>query len=111
MKSDISNNELYELEMVLSDFKLEYETLQTERAAKWRLHFIISFSISFLLVFNQPYYWWVSLAVAGYFAGTLFTMLRQRAKTSTQIIEHQQQLELVRLLRKFQASPYSEKEE
>ena len=107
MKSDISNNELYELEMVLSDFKLEYETLQTERAAKWRLHFIISF----LLVFNQPYYWWVSLAVAGYFAGTLFTMLRQRAKTSTQIIEHQQQLELVRLLRKFQASPYSKKGE
>jgi len=49
--------------------------------------------------------------VVGYFAGILFTMLHQRAKTSTQIHEHQQQLELARLLKKFQVPPlYSEKE-
>jgi hypothetical protein len=34
-------------------------------------------------------------------------MLRQNAKTHDQIIEHQQQLRLVRLLRQFKASPYS----
>ena len=108
MKSDVSNSEIDTLEKVLNDFKKEWRESQTRRASKWRLSFFISFVIALILSIYSSSFWWVGLIVITYFAGSLFTMLRQNAKTHDQIIEHQQQLKLVRLLRKFQASPYSE---
>jgi len=108
MKSDVSNSEIDTLERVLNDFKHEWKESQTRRASKWRLYFFISFVIAIALSLYSSSFWWVGLIVIAYFAGSLFTMLRQNAKTHDQIIEHQQQLKLVRLLRKFQASPYSE---
>ncbi len=108
MKNDVSNNEIDALERVLSDFKTEWEVLQTRRAAKWRITFFISFALTLILSMLSPSFWWVGVAVIAYFAGSLFSILRQNAKTSSQIVEHQQQLKLVKLLRKFQTSPYSE---
>lgn len=107
MKTDVSQSEIDKLEKVLSDFKEEWETLQSKRASKWRLYFLISFMLAVLIAVNEPSYWWLGIIVIGYFAGSLFAMLRQRAKTSSQITEHQKQLKLVRLLRNFQTSPYS----
>lgn len=107
MKTDVSLNEIDKLERTLNDFEEEWENLQTNREIKWRTHFLISAVMSLLIVFFDPSFWWLGLIVIGYFAGSLFNMLRQRAKTSYQILEHQKQLKLVRLLRNFQASPYN----
>ncbi len=107
MNSDVGNSEIDTLEKVLDDFKIEWEGSQSRRAAKWRLTFFISFIITLSLSLFSPSFWWVSLVVIAYFAGSLFTILRQNAKTNDQIVEHQQQLRLVRLLRRFQTSPYS----
>ncbi len=109
MKSDVSSSEIDSLEKVLNDFEHEWNESQTRRASKWRLYFFVSFVIALVLSIYSSSFWWVGLIVIAYFAGSLFTMLRQNAKTNNQIVEHQQQLKLVRLLRKFQASPYSEK--
>lgn len=108
MKSDVSRSEIDRLEKVLDDFKYEWSISQAHRAAKWRLTFFISFIIALTLSLLVPAFWWLGIAVIAYFAGSLFTLLRQNAKTSEKIVEHQQQLKLVRLLRKFKASPYSE---
>jgi hypothetical protein len=108
MKTDVGRSEIDTLEKVLNDFKIEWEDSQSRRAAKWRITFFISFIITLALSLFSPAFWWLSLVVIAYFAGSLFTILRQNAKTNDQIVEHQQQLRLVRLLRKFQASPYSE---
>ncbi len=108
MNSDSSKSEIDALEKVLSDFKTEWENSQAQRAAKWRLRFFISFIITLALTFYSTAFWWLGIIVIAYFAGSLFAMLKQNAKTNDQIVEHQQQLRLVRLLRKFQASPYSE---
>ena len=108
MKHDVSQNEIDKLEKILYDFKDEWEALQSHRASKWRLSFFISFIVTLSVSLLYPFLWWLGIIVIGYFAGTLYSMLRQNAKTSTQINEHQQQLKLVKLLRKFQASPYSE---
>jgi len=109
MKSDVSNSEIEALERVLNDFKHEWNESQTRRASKWRFSFAICFLIALGLSFYSSSFWWIGLAVITYFAGSLYSMLRQNAKTHGRIIEHQQQLKLVRLLRKFKASPYSEK--
>ncbi len=110
MNSDANNNEIDALEKVLNDFKIEWELSQNKRAGKWRLTFFISFIITLALSLYSSEFWWLGIAVIAYFAGSLFSMLRKNAKTNDQIIEHQQQLKLVRLLRKFQTSPYSESE-
>lgn len=107
MNSNVSSNEIDTLEKVLNDFENEWDVLQTHRAAKWRLSFFISFIIVLVLSLYSPSFWWLEIVIIAYFAGSLFMMLRQNAKTTVQIIEHQQQLKLVRLLRNFQASPYS----
>jgi hypothetical protein len=107
MKTDISNNEIDKLEKVLRDFKDEWETSQSHRAFKWRLYFLISFVVVLLITLNYPAYWWLGIVVIGYFAGSLFTMLRLRAKTNYQIIEHQKQLRLARLSSKFPMVPFS----
>jgi len=108
MKTDIAKSEIDALEKVLNDFKSEWKNSQTLRAEKWRKTFFISFILTLALSLYSSSFWWLGIAVIAYFAGSLFSMLRQNAKTHGQIIEHQQQLRLVRLLRKFQASPYSE---
>ncbi len=109
MKNDVTNSEIDTLEKVLYDFENDWEVSQKERAVKWRLSFFISFIITLIISIFLPALWWTGIAVIAYFAGSLYSLLRQNAKTSEQIIEHQQQLKLVRLLRKFEASPYSEK--
>lgn len=109
MNSDISNNEIDKLEKVLNDFEDEWENTQSRRASKWRISFFISFVVIVVISIFEPSFSWLGIVVIGYFAGSLYSMLRQRAKTTHQIIEHQKQLKLVRLLRKFHASPYSEK--
>lgn len=108
MKSDVNNNEIDALEKVLNDFKLEWEVLQARRAVKWRVTFFISFVLILVLSMLSPSFWWAGVAVIAYFAGSLFSILRLNAKVSSQIIEHQQQLKLVRFLRKFKSLPYSE---
>ena len=108
MISDVGKSEIDALEKVLSDFKIEWEHSLKRRTAKWRLTFLVSFIVALGLSLISPAFWWLEIVVIAYFAGSLFSLLRQNAKTNDQIIEHQQQLRLVRLLRKFQASPYSE---
>ncbi len=106
MNTDLSQNEIDELEQVLNNFSKEWEIKQNQRSFKWRMSFMVAFIIALASIFISAKLWWVSLAVIAYFAGSLFTMLRQNAKTNSEIIERQQQLKLVRLLRKFEASPY-----
>jgi len=107
MNTNVSLNEIDKLEKILNDFQQEWDKLQSYRASKWRSYFLISFIASTVISLFEPSFWWTGIIVIGYFAGSLFNMLRQRAKTSSQIIEHQKQLKLVRLLRNFQSSPYS----
>ena len=107
MKTDVSTNEIDRLEKVLSEFEEEWEVLQRHRASKWRSYFLISFIIAISISLLEPSFWWLGIIVIGYFAGSLFSMLRQRAKTTNQILEHQKQLKLVRLLRNFHSSPFS----
>ena len=109
MRIDEDQNEIDKLEKVLDDFKQEWEVIRSRRASTWRKYFIISFVISLIMSVISPSLWWGGVFVIGYFAGSLLAMLRQNAKTSHQINEHQKQLKLVRLLRNFQASPYSQK--
>lgn len=103
-----NNNEIEKLEKVLLNFENEWEETQALRARKWRTHFMLCFLISIGITLLSPAFWWVSLIVITYFAGSLFTLLRQNAKTSHQILEHKKQLQLVRLLRNFETSPYSQ---
>ncbi len=109
MKIDVDQSEIDKFEEVLDNFKKEWEVIQGRRSSKWRKYFTISFVISLLMSVASPSLWWCGIFVIGYFGGSLFAMLRQNAKTSHQINEHQKQLKLVRLLRNFQASPYSQK--
>ena len=108
MKENINQSEIDKLEKVLFNFKDDWEIKQKAKASKWRLYFLISVFVVVILVVILPKLWWMGIIVIGYFAGSLYSMLRLNTKTSLQIIEHQKQLKLVRLLRKFQASPYSE---
>lgn len=103
------NKEIENLEKVLMDFQEEWTVTKKVRSDKWRKQFLISFILSVALSTYAPILWWTSLVVITYFAASLFTLLRQNAKTSSQILEHKKQLQLVRLLRKFEASPYSQK--
>ena len=104
-----NNKEIEKLEKILMDFQTEWKKTEKIRSDKWRKQFLISFIVSILLSTYSPIFWWTSLAVISYFAASLFTLLRQSAKTSNQILEHKKQLKLVRLLRKFESSPYSQK--
>jgi len=109
MKTDLNHNEIDELEQVLSNFSDEWKIIQNQRAIKWRMYFFIAFIVALVATLIFPSLWWFSLAVIAYFAGSLFTLLRQNAKTNSEIIENKKQLKLVRFLRNFQSSPYSEK--
>ena len=104
-----SNSEITKLEKYLQDFQEEWIEIQAKRSAKWRKHFLISFIVSLTASLLAPILWWTSIIVITYFAGSLFTILRKNAKTSSQIIEHKKQLKLVRLLRNFESSPFSQK--
>ena len=105
-----SNSEITKLENYLQDFQEEWEETQKKRSAAWRKHFLIAFVLCLSTSLIMPSLWWISLAVIAYFAGSLFTMLRKNAKTINQISEHKKQLRLVRLLRNFESSPFSQKE-
>jgi 1,4-dihydroxy-2-naphthoate octaprenyltransferase len=107
MNSDTDINEIEQLEKQLNEFKNKWNNIQSQKAKKWRVHFFISFIVAIALSLLFSNLWWVGIGVIGYFAGSLYTMLRLNAKTSKQINEHQNQLKLVRLLRNFEASPYS----
>ena len=105
----LNNKEIDSLEAYLLNFQDEWKATQAARSSKWRKHFIISFILTILLSIIAPQFFWVALVVVTYFAGSLFTLLRQNAKTTQQITEHKKQLKLVRLLRNFESSPYSQK--
>lgn len=107
MKTDISNSEIDNLEKILNEFKDNWETIQSNKASKWRITFFISFIITLVISVTLPSFWWTGIIVIGYFAGSLFSILRLNAKTNSQIIEHQKQLKLIRLLRSFESPPYS----
>ena len=111
MKVDqgVDNKEIDSLEEYLLNFQDEWTVIQSVRSAKWRKHFVISFIMAIVVSIFDPQFFWISLIVIAYFAGSLFTLLRQNAKTTHQIIEHKKQLKLVRLLRNFESSPYSQK--
>lgn len=109
MKSDADHKEIDELEEVLNNFQNEWNDQQSQRSAKWRKQFALSFIVAIAVSIWAPAFWWLGIIVIAYFAGSLFTMLRQNAKTSHQIVEHKKQLKLVRLLRNFETSPFSQK--
>ncbi len=108
MKLNLDQNEIDKLENVLENFKQDWEQQQAERAKQWRFNFLTYLALVLLISVILPSLWWLNIVVVGYFAGSLFTMLRGRVRTNKQIIEHQKQLRLIRLLRKFDASPYSD---
>ena len=105
----VNNQEIDSLEEYLLNFQDEWKVTQSIRSARWRKHFIISFIVAIVVSTFAPQFFWVGLIVIAYFAGSLFTLLRQNAKTTHQITEHKKQLKLVRLLRNFETSPYSQK--
>lgn len=113
MKIDIdqgvNSQEIDSLEEYLLDFQDEWKTTQSMRSARWRKHFVISITIVILINSFAPHFFWIGLIVIAYFAGSLFILLRKNAKTTHQIIEHRKQLKLVRLLRNFKTSRYSQK--
>ncbi len=102
MGTDLDLNEIDKLETVLNTFKNEWEELQNQRAKKWRRNFLIGFCLTIILSILNAEFWWSSILVIGYFAGSLFSMLRQNTKTSKKIIEQQKQLRLVKLLSNFE---------
>lgn len=104
-----SNNEITKLEEYLQNFQEEWKEIQAKRSAVWRKYFLISFILCLTASLFVPSLWWTCILVITYFAGSLFTLLRKNAKTSSQIIEHKKQLKLVRLLRNFESSPFSQK--
>jgi len=109
MNINVDHKEVAKLEETLNDFKQEWEDIQNKRSHTWRKYFVICFIGALLVSLLIPSLWWCGIFVIGYFAGSLFAMLRQNAKTSSQITEHQQQLKLVKLLRNFETSPFSER--
>lgn len=109
MNIDVDHMEVIKLEETLNDFKQEWEIIQNKRSNSWRKYFVICFICALIVSLLIPSFWWCGIFVIGYFAGSLFAMLRQNAKTSSQIVEHQNQLKLVKLLRNFESSPFSER--
>ncbi len=106
---NVNNQEIDNLEEYLLNFQEEWKQTQMLRSSKWRKHFVICFIVAIIVSILAPPFWWIGLIVITYFAGSLFTLLRQNAKTTHQIVEHKKQLKLVRLLRNFETSPYSQK--
>ena len=113
MKIDVgqqpNNEEIDNLEAYLLDFQDEWKITQSIRSQKWRKQFVISFIVAIIVSTLAPQFFWVGLIVIAYFAGSLFSLLRQNAKTTHQISEHKKQLKLVKLLRNFESSPFSQK--
>ncbi len=107
--NNVNNQEIDSLEEYLLDFQEEWKVTQSIRSSRWRKHFVICFILAILVSTFVPQFLWVGLVVIAYFAGSLFSLLRQNAKTTHQIVEHKKQLKLVRLLRNFESSPYSQK--
>ena len=107
--NNVNNQEIDSLEEYLLDFQEEWKVTQSIRSSRWRKHFVIYFILAILVSTFVPQFLWVGLVVIAYFAGSLFSLLRQNAKTTHQIVEHKKQLKLVRLLRNFESSPYSQK--
>ncbi len=107
--NNVNNQEIDSLEEYLLDFQEEWKVTQSIRSSRWRKHFVIYFILAILVSTFVPQFLWVGLVVIAYFAGSLFSLLRQNAKTTHQIVEHKKQLKLVRLLRNFKSSPYSQK--
>ena len=99
--NNINHQEIDNLEEYLLNFQDEWELTQSLRSAKWRKQFVICFILAILVSIFVPQFLWVGLVIIAYFAGSLFSLLRQNAKTTDQIIEHKKQLKLVRLLRNF----------
>ena len=105
----VNKQEIDNLEANLMDFQKEWEQTQTVRSSKWRRNFVCSFIVAIIVSILIPRLWWIGIIVVAYFAGSLFTLLRQNAKTSLQIVEQKKQLKLVKILKNFESSVYSDK--
>lgn len=104
MEPDISHSEIDKLENELTEFTEKWESSQHLRARRWRKWVLIGFIASLLTGLIFPGFWWTGLVFVAFSAGSLFMMINQRAKTSSQINEHKKQLKLARLLLKFNAT-------
>lgn len=109
INQSINSQEIDSLEEYLLNFQEEWELTQAVRSSRWRKYFVICFMLTILLSMIAPKFFWIGLIVIAYFAGSLFTQLRQNAKTTHQIMEHKRQLRLARLLSSFETSPCSHK--
>lgn len=100
--------EIDSLEAYLLQYQNEWNDTKEIRSNKWRKHFFVCFVITILIAIFAPQFFWIGLIVVAYFAGSLFSLLRQNAKTIRKISEHKKQLQLVRLLRNFETSPFTQ---
>lgn len=106
---NVNKQEIDDLESNLKYFQEQWQQTQAIRSTKWRRNFVCSFIVAIAISMLIPKLWWIGIAVITYFAGSLFTLLRQNAKTSVQIFEQKEQLELVKILKNLDPSSYSEK--
>jgi len=92
------------LEKELFDFSQEWQKNQSKRTDKWRKMLLIGFVLTLLISFLFPQLWWLGIVLIAYSAGSLFMIIDQEAKTTSQILEHKNQLKLARLLIKYDST-------
>jgi len=100
----ISPKDIDLLEKDLFDFSQKWKAIQSKRTARWRKMLIFGFIATLLIGFLFPQLWWIGIVLIAYSAGSLFMIIDQEAKTTTQIIEHKNQLKLARLLIKYDST-------
>ena len=97
----IKPQDIDNLEKELFDFSQKWKVKQSIRTNKWRKMLLSGFVATLLIGFLFPLFWWVGIMFIAYSAGSLFMIIDQEAKTTTQILEHKNQLKLARLLIKY----------
>ena len=97
----IKPQDIDNLEKELFDFSQKWKVKQSIRTNKWRKMLLSGFVATLLIGFLFPLLWWVGIMLIAYSAGSLFMIIDQEAKTTTQILEHKNQLKLARLLIKY----------
>lgn len=104
MKHNIRQSDIDNLEKELLQFSKNWERNQITRNRKWRKFLLIGFVATLIMGFVFPQLWWIGIIVIAYSAGSLFVLIDQEARTTSQILEHKRQLKLARLLLKFNAT-------
>ena len=102
MKFDMDHKDIDKLEWELSEFEMQWRLTQQQRITKWRQFLLVSSLIIMGLLLLSPkmlmLLWWLAIIVIGYTAGSLYKIISDEARTSQQILEHKQQIQLARLL-------------